>query len=390
MVESMEGEPPIRLYLFNKDYQYQGIVPAPDAVTGLSVWNGTGNCAFTVPLDCPRLDRMTEPGARVVIALKRPGMNEESVLLSGPVNEIQGVGLGYLPQRVFQVDDDWDIFNEILAWPTPHKVITEQDEKWYTAVGPAETVVRMYVTANAPRQGVAVSVAASTGLGPTTTIQARMQPISDRLFPKVSDLGLGVRVYQKPDENVRRLITWIPTTRTKVLTEESGVIQPGAEFVRRSPTATRCVVGAGGEDTARVFREYIDTAAETKWGVSRSFLVDAQDIEETDPNITTLMQERADEALAENREQVSLKVELIETDYWQFGKAYELGDLIPIKLAGEETITERIREVEWDWQSDSGLEVTPRIGQYEETQEDRINRLVAKALKAVRTLEASR
>jgi hypothetical protein len=391
VADSMEAEPPINLWLFDKSYARKGLVPAPESVEFLSVWNGNGMVAFTVHADNPRMAHLAAPGARVVMTLRRPGMTVPQVVVSGPVMEREGQGLGYPALRVFTVADDWGIFDEIVGWPVPAAAITAQTtSEYHTVTGPAGNVVRSLVLANAPRQGVAVTVPAATGLGATITVKTRMHPLSDQLFPKVSDLNVGVRVFQDPAEAVRRLVIWQPTAHTRALTEESGIIAPGAELRTQAPAKTRVVVGAGGEGTARAYREFIDTAAEAKWGVSRAGVVDARDIEVADPNFTTLVQERADEYLAENAETASLKVQLTETDNWQYGVTFQLGDTVPITLAGEDTVTERVREVQGSWQKGTGLEIEPRIGSWDESPDDKLYRLVARALKVGRNLEVQR
>lgn len=391
VAESMEAEPPISLWLFDKNYERKGLIPAPESVEFLTVWNGNGMIAFTVLADNPRMTPLSSPGARVVMTLRRPGMTTPKVIVSGPVTERDGEGLSGLPIRVFTVADDFGIFDEIIGWPVPGAAITAQGTSvMHTVTAPAADAVRSLLLANAPRQGVPVTVGAATGLGATTTIKVRMHPLSDRLFPRVSNLNVGVRIVQDPDETVRRLVTWVPATHARVLTEESGIIQPGSELHTQAPTMTRVVIGAGGLGASRTYREVIDTAAESKWGVSRSGWLDAQDIDPGDPAFTTLIQERAAEFFAENGERASLKIQLTETDNWQYGVTYELGDILPIKLAGEDTITDRVREVEGSWRAGSGLEIEPKIGSFEESQDDRLYRLVARALKAGRNLEVQR
>lgn len=389
MTEQLEADPPVSLWVFDKAYARQGTA-TPEAVEWLGVWNGAGSLVFTVLADSPRVAALTAPGARVVATLNRPGFPTPKVLISGPVKERRGIGMTEIPERIFTVAGDAGIFDEIVCWPVPGAAITAQGTADYHVVtGPAETVLRTLVSANAPRQGVPVEVAASTGLGATMTVKLRMHTLGDKVIPRVSALGLGVRVEQDPDETVRRLITWVPTTHTKVLTEESGIVLPGAEFSIQAPSATRVVVGAGGEGTARVFRQIIDAALETAWGVSRSVFVDARDIAATDPDLTALIAERAAEALAENSEVTSLKIELVETDNWQYGTTFDLGDIVPIRLVGESTVTDRINEVALSWQAGSGLEITPRIGAWEESPDDRLQKLVAKALKTGRNLEVT-
>lgn len=389
MAEQLEADPPISLWVFDSAYQRKGAV-TPEATEWLGVWNGAGSLTFTVLADSPRIAALTAPGARVVATLNRPGFAAPKVLISGPVMERRGIGMTEIPERIFTVADDARIFDEIVCWPVPGAAITAQGTADYHVVsGPAETVLRTLVSANAPRQGVPVDVAASAGLGPTMTAKVRMHLLSDKIIPRISSLGLGVKVQQDPDEAVRRLLTWIPTTHTKVLTEESGIVLPGAEFAIQAPSATRVIVGAGGEGTARVFREIVDAPLEAAWGVSRSIFLDARDIAPTDPNLSALIAERAAEALAENAAMTSLKIELVETDNWQFGVTFELGDIVPIRLVGESVMTDRINEVQLSWQAGSGLEITPRIGAWEESPSDRLQKLVAKALRTGRNLEVT-
>lgn len=394
MREAMEGDPPVLLHLFDKAYGFRGQIPSPVSVEWLGHWGTGGSLVFIVPADNPRISRLLTPGSRVACTLKRPGYPGPKTLISGPVSEWKGEGVEHQPTRIFTVRDDFDeVFQGIVGWPVPAAAITAQNTSSYHKVtGPAETVVRTLVNANAPRQGVPVTVAASAGLGPTLTVQVRMHPLFDRLFPKVSDLGLGVRVVQEPGQSARHLLTWLPTTHTRALTEESGVILPGAEIVVQAPKATRVIVAAGGEGTARVFRQYIDTAAEAKWGISRSLVVDARDVDPGAGDLAAQLQERADEALAENQEVSSLSIELTESDAWQYGTAFELGDKVPVTLSGQDTITDRVNEVQMTWAAGDGggLEITPRIGAYEESPDDRLYKLLARALKSGRNLEVTR
>lgn len=386
----LEGGVPVTLYVFDKAYQLKGTVPAPQSVEWLGIFNGKGNLVFTVFSDSPRIEHLQTEGARVVVTLFRAGFAEEKTLLSGPVTELKGTGLTDEPLRVFTVEGDFGVFDEIVGWPVPGNPINNQNQEYHTITGPAGNVVYTALVANKTRQGVVVTGGTPSGIGPTMTAKFRMHPLSDQLFPKVTQLGVGVDIRQDPDETERRLIVWSPTTHTRVLTEESGVVLPGSEIDRKAPLTTRVVVGAGGDGTSRVWLEYIDAAAEALWGVSRSVFVDARDIEPTDPDILTLMQERADEAFAEGAETVSIRVELSETEYFQFGVAFEMGDIVPIKLASESVVSERITEVQLSWGVGQPLEITPRVGAYEESPDDRLYKLVAKALKTGRNLEVSK
>lgn len=387
---ALEDNPPVTLHLFNKEYEWKGIVPAAEQLNAICRFNTPGSLLFSVMANNPRIGQLTTAGSRCVLTLDRPGQEQPLVLMSGMIQERRGLGVTKLPQRIFEVIDDFGIFDEIIAWPKPTAAISAQTDLYYQVTGAASDVVRDLVLKNAPRQGVSVTVGPALGLGPTITSQFRMMPLADRLFPRMTDLNLGVQVLQQPDANYRELRTWIPTTHTKVLTEDSGVIQPGGEHYMRAPTATRAVLGASGAGTTRKYVEYVDTFLENRYGISRSIFVDAEDIDKDAVNFATLAQERIDEALAEHAEVVGLQVELAETENFQFGVNFQLGDMQPIQLAGIDVITDRITEVEIDWSTgdEGGLVITPRVGGWEDNTDDKVYKLVAKVLKSGRYLEA--
>ena len=374
---------PISIEAWTKDYVRRGVVARPESVSGMIAHNGPGAFEFTVPSDHPRVPDLSADGARAVILYRpEPGADPET-LISGQLTDVSGKGASLAAIRTYRLKDDWTVLNEILGLPNPTGTMTQQgaDTAYFTRTGPAEDVVTQIVAPNATRQGVNLTVPASLGRGASCEVSVRMHPLSDRLFPTIDQAGIGVRIVQRGSDRV--LEVYEPTTRSRVLTETSGVVTDG-DWTLTMPTVTRVIVGAGGEGTARVFREYVDAALETRFGVSRAVFVDARDVDPADPNLTTILQARADEALAEGAPKTSVSATLTETRAFRYGRSYRLGDRISLRLAGSPVLSDLVREVSFSYTADGGLEIVPKVGAWSESATDDLYRKVATLARAAR------
>lgn len=386
----MEGQLPIAITVFDKDYARKGVVAAPLSVNVMLQWNAPGVASFRLDADHRRVNDLVAPGARCVISYRAPGITEH-ILLSGLVSEAKGSGGPLSPVREFVVLDDLNVLNEIIGYPVPGSPLSAQSAAGYdTRTGPLETVLKGYVSANVTGQAIPrLTVQSSSGAGPTTTEKIRMHQLGEKLLPLATAAGLGVRVVQTG--TTRQLQTWTPTTRPRVLTEASGIVQ-SAEFAYLPPEVTRIVVGIGGEDVARQFfgpptTGYVDAAAEALWGIRRQEFIDARDIAQDDANKAAMALQRAQERLAEGASKASLKAELAETGAFRYGAAYRLGDLVSVQPAGAAVITERVREIEFEW-DDDGLTITPRVGEWQDSMADKHWKAVRLALRATNELGA--
>jgi hypothetical protein len=377
--------PALRIKVYDKAYVYKGAVARPHGVNVLLLWNAPGLAEFSLDSDAPRVAALATTGARCVIERLRPD-NTWVAEMSGLVTEAAGGGGSLDGTRTFSVLDDWTVLNEIVGYPVPANPLSSQSGSAYDVrFGPVESVLKGFVTSNVSGQSFPkLTVQVDTGAGPTVTRSVRMHTLAERLWPMVSTAGLGVRVIQSG--STRELQTWIPATHARELTEASGIVA-SVEFSRRSPEVTRVVVGIGGEGTARQFYgPFVNTTVETAWGIRRAEFIDARDIETTDPDRADLAEERAQERLTEGSATASLKAELAETGTFRYGTAYNLGDKVTIRPVGSDPITDRVREVELDWSTDNGLVITPRIGEWQDSQTDRLWRTVDKTLRATNDL----
>lgn len=384
----MEGQLPFTLTAYDKDYAHKGPVPAPRKISAMVRRNAPGQVNFELDSDHARVDALTAPGARCTLDYRPHPDLPLMRLLSGTVDEVKGSGSSNATVRTFTILDDWTVLNEIIGWPNPTGTAAQQgdDEAYYTVRGPAEDVLCNIVSVNAARQGVRLTVPASSGRGAAITTSVRFHPLSDRLFPAVDLAGIGVRVVQEGTTRVLRVYT--PTIYPRTLTEGSGVVQSGT-YATSPPTLTRVTIGAGGQGTARLVREYVDTAREALWGIRKSAFIDARDIAIDNPNLEAILSQRATEALAAGAPKASLKVELIEAGKFRFGVSFALGDEVSIQLGGgAPVLTDIVREVDLEWSVDTGLVVTPRVGDWQDSQTDDLYKLVAKAMRSSRDAEA--
>jgi len=197
-------------------------------------------------------------------------------------------------------------------------------------------------------------------------VKHRMRNLGEHMLDAGIRRGLGWRVVQTG--TTRQIQAWAPATYPRVLTEESGVVL-SAEFSITPPEVTRITVGAYGEGVDRKFIgppvvDFADEDAEALWGIVRHEFIDARDIDPEAGSWTNEARDRAVERLLEGAAKSSLKAELIEAGPFRYGVTFDLGDKVSIKPAGAAVITDRVREVEINWDADSGLTVTPRVGEW--------------------------
>ncbi|MFB7798928.1 hypothetical protein [Isoptericola sp. NPDC056134] len=383
----MEERLPIQITVYDKAYARKGVVGAPKSVNVLLLWNLPGYATFVVDRDHRRVNDLVTPGARCVVTYQPRGMSRQTIL-SGIVSEVTGGGGPVDGTREFMILDDLNVLNEIVGYPVPANAASSQSTSAYdTRSGPLGDVIKGFVRANATGQSVPrLTVQADAGDGPTKTVKVRMTNLGEKLLPLATAAGLGVRVIQVG--TTRQLQTYTPGTYPRTLTEESGVAT-GVEFKITMPEVTRITVGIGGVGTARQFygpptTGFVDTAAEALWGIQRHEWIDARDVAQADADKATIALQRATERLAEGAAKTSLKCELMENGRLAFLKSYNVGDVMTVKPAGSAALVERASEVEIDWAEGSPEpEITPRIGDWSDSDDEANNKLVRRLSRAV-------
>lgn len=267
----MTTENPFKITVYDKNLVRKAIISTPLDLRCIPRFNMVGTCNFSMALDHPALGELMSAGSRAIIHY----FGEQT--LSGMVMPRSINGPTISGSATFIVEDDFAILRQVLGWPVPTSVITNQTAKEkYVLTGPAETVLKTVVLANAAtRLGNNFTVAPDLGRGATITLEVRMEPLFDKLLPLVEDAGLGISVKQGASSIV--VDVYEPSTYGPLLSEESGIVQDWS-WTNTPPSATDVIVGGRGEKAAREFRRFTDNTAAALWGRRTEVFIDAADV----------------------------------------------------------------------------------------------------------------
>lgn len=372
---------PFAITVYDAAMVKRGTVGNPITVRVTPRHNTPGSCTLVIASTHPRAADLFAEGARVRVTYSgtdAAGNHWSERLISGPVRLVSGKGPKQAGELTFQVEDDTRLLWRVLGWPNPAGAITAQGaaSAYDTRTGAAETVLKGFVSANAvARLGLPVVCATDLGRGSAITVDVRMHPLADRLLPALTQAGIGFTVDQQLSGGVQKLVVdcYVPATYPRTLTEEGGVVTAW-EYVRAAPTATRVVVAAQGVGTARGFTLTADTAREALWGDVIEVTRDARDTSDA-----AKLAGRAAETLAEGAATSGVRVELSETGSFRYGgpNGVHVGDLVSLVVGPSITITAVLLEATLNYTVDSGLTVTPTVGEL-----DNPLRTLAKAVQA--------
>ena len=264
-------ENPFTITVFDKNLVRKAIISTPLDMRCIPRHNMVGTANFSMALDHPALGDLMAAGSRAVIDY----FGEQE--LSGMVMQRSINGPSISGSATFIVESDFAILRQVLGWPVPASAITSQTAKEkYVLTGPAETVLKTLVTANAiNRLGLNVTCAPDLGRGATVTLEIRMEPLFDKLLPLIEDAGLGISVKQGASSLV--VDVYEPNVYGPLLSEESGIVQDWS-WTNTPPSATDVIVGGRGEKAAREFRRFTDDTAAALWGRRNEVFIDAADV----------------------------------------------------------------------------------------------------------------
>lgn len=327
----MAAEPTLDLTVYDKAFTRTGYVADLNSYDVRFRHGAQSTATFMVDDDHRYLTAMIAQGARGVVTYgtqKMSGVLVERAGDSGPPGTL-----------TLTLQDDWRLGSRILGWPNPGGAITAQGAAtaYATHTGPAETVVKAFITENKNRLGIPVTVATDQARGATVTVKSRMHPLWDRLIPVVTDAGVGVSILQSGTS--LRVDCYTPVTLPYEINPESGVVESYA-WVLKSPTATRAVIGGQGEGTSREFRLVVDAARETAWNDVIEVFVDARDT-----NVASELDARGQQALTEGAATTTLSMTLSDNDVLRFGGNVRVGDKFATRLVpGASPVTVTITE----------------------------------------------
>lgn len=270
---------------------------------------------------------------------------------------------GYPKQLTLTVKDDKAFLWNMLGWPIPTNAITAQSSTHYKVTAVAETAIKQIITANASVRFPYLHVIPTSGRGASISIKSRFALISEFL-PLIEPNG----IFAIQNGSAIDVDFYVPSVYPESVKEASGILTIDS-YSNSRPTLSRVVVGDQGQKTSRGFKQVIATATETAYTEVLESFVDARDT-----NDNTEITDRANEALTEGAAKAGLSVTLVEVGDFAFGEAgFDLGDYVPIELSDGNIVTEQITEVVISSTPDTGLVVTPKIG---DTATDPVQKLV--------------
>lgn len=371
----------ITITIYDKACNRKGFLGDPTSLTITPRRNEIGTASIEIAADNPKRPFLAAPGARLVVQY------QDAHLMSGKIVGRSGTGTGPESMVTFALEDDFRIVHQLLGWPAPASAYNSQGTAYDKRTGPAETVVKGFLSANAARLPkppfLPVSVVASRGAGATVTVQSRMDLLADKLIPILNANNLILQVKQVGTGLVVDVFSsaLYPTT----LTESGGMVLNPTWNVS-DPTMTRAIVGGQGELTAREFQLVIDTALEAAYGEVIEGFVDARDT-----NVTAEIIARGQAALIENGPKASVSAELAETEDFRFaglagstGRGIRIGDRANVEVSEDVngtpvTAVGTVTEAPFTFSVDEGLKIVPTLG---ERADDTDKTLVATVMKA--------
>lgn len=352
----------IRIAAYDKDFAWRGTVPFISAEF-TKRFNQAGAGSFVVPLDAPRFSDLVADGARVVMTAtsRRTGYVET---FSGRISQLEGQG----PRDTavtFTVADDAALWSDFLCWVVPGQPITSQGIAGThdTRTGPAETVVKQFVDANAiDRLGLPIVLGADLGRGPTITLKMRFYTLADKAFAAVdggAGLENGTLAFTVQQDGDHLLVDCHETALNPVpLSVRAGSLDSWS-YVKKAPTVTDVVVAGQGEGTLRLLRQRSDAAraAAQNWRWER--FRDARDTDEPD-----VMYARADEVMADGDAKAGVRLTFRESDGLGYGSpGTRPGDRVQIAIRPDVVIgPEIVREVTFSHTRSAGFTIRPSIG----------------------------
>lgn len=371
-----------RITVYDKTFTRRGWVDDPISLRCVPRHLAIGSADITVAADHRMIPYLAAAGARAVIH------HQDEVALSGKIRPWSGSGPTNTGQVVFTVEDDSRLLWNMFGYPSPASYTPDagggltQPDKEDSRTGPAETVVKGFVTANKARWSLPITVAASLGRGSTITVAVRMVPLADKLVAALKNSGIGVSVRQS---GAGLVVDCYETSLYPLTLSEDGGTVIGWAASSTGPTATRAIIGGPNTGTSREFKLVVDSAREAAYDDIIETLVDAGG-----ETIAAKILAAGTSALAEADSKYSFNVDLTETSAFKYGQdGLHVGDEVAVQLSlGIPPITAVLREAELTWDRNSGYLATLKVGDDPDDPDAQIARLLDELIREVRALKS--
>lgn len=372
----------LSIELYDADLTRLGWLNDADSLTITWRHNRRGAGKVVVPASHHRAAQLVAPGRRLLVTYVADEVSSPMVW-SGRISGVQAQGPVGSSSLVATVVGDW--VDGVLAWPVPDAALSAQTVEYYTATGPAETVIKDLIRANAvTRLGRPWTVATDLERGAEVSVSARMVPLSEVVEPAADVGGVGLRMTQTSTGIVIDCYEGADRS-AHILSESTGALVAWS-LTTSEPGATRAVVGMDGEGVDRVFAA-VATDAEGDWGMVVETFVDARDVDHVEDPTGGVR--RGTEKLTELAETVSVSTTLAETKVWRVGRNLNLGDLVRVEPLPGISSVERVSEITLTWTAAEGLVVVPVIGDPDTAEPERLLALhLSRIARGIRQLRA--
>ncbi len=341
-----------------RDTTLTPVAEIPAIVDGdvLLAFNDVGSFVLTVRADSPAAAYFTK-GNGVIISRDRGDGSGAQTLLSGPIWHFERRLLDNVYVLAGPDDLFWLKARRAEPGTSPYATIA-----YDTRTGTASTIIRQYVDVNAAasapaaRRVFGLALAADPAIGTSVTGNARF----DNLLALAQQLALsggdiGFRLVQT-DVGVLTFTLYQPATQSNaIFSRELGNLLD-ATYTLDGPTGNAYVAGGGGTGATRVFVSNTDATSISAWGRVEGDFLDARDTSDT-----ATIGQRISAQLAQDVEHTNLTITPVDTPALQFGRDYNLGDVVNVRIDGT-TITDKIRQLHITLNSTDQELVSPGIG----------------------------
>lgn len=242
--------------------------------------------------------------------------------------------------------------------------------------GVAETIIKQYVSNNVGSGAVAydpkglsrvnpkISVAADSARGTTVSYSARFDNLVDKnnggLLQQLGQAGgVGYTVTQTGNSLVFDCFTPNDKSAAVIFSDALGNLVDYS-FTLTAPDiftgGNTAVAGGSGSGTGRAFAEVADSTSTANWGRAEAF-VDSRNT--SDP---TQLAQAASNLLSQYNETTNFTAVVAPVQSMQYTIDYGLGDKVTVIDARGNAFVDLIREIDINYDSQSGESVTPVIG----------------------------
>lgn len=367
---------PFTLTVYDKDIAFQGFVGDPISVKVTPRHMAIGTLELQVPLNHRMLSKLTAKGSRITCDYR----GEQ--IFSGPRRPLNGQGPTAAGSVTIIYEDDIRLLWRLLGYPTPGNAVDDQPDQENKRTGPAEDVLKGFISANVGRDTTkTITVVSSSGRGSTVTVGIRMVPLADKLADVCDQAGIGLSVRQV--SGGLQVDCYEPSTFPHDLTEAGGAVI-SYTWSEAPPSAMSTVIGGPNTGTSREFKRVDDTTRAGEWGDLIEVLTDASS-ETLTADILAAGQKTLDDAT----EKGGFSLELAETPAFHYGGVggVHVGDLASAVVAGQAR-TDVVREAELAWDRQNGFKVKPAVGDHSDDPDRALLKLIDRLRRGVRALQS--